>query len=197
MNYNNVQELSAEINYFQITHDDMLNGEGLRVVLWVAGCLHQCKGCQNSYTWNQEGGIPLTQCEENEFWKWLGKSHTQGATFSGGDPLHPHNRVKVGQMVSTIKNPNGPYHDKDVWVYTGYHLIQTDNGFLLEDKNGITFSLPWLNQIDVLVDGRYEEDTRKEDLVANRKTLWRGSSNQRVIDVKQTIATGKITLWCK
>ena len=173
------------VNYHNITHDDMLNGDGLRVVLWLSGCTHHCKECQNPITWDPNVGAPLTEWEMAEFWSWLDKPWTQGATFSGGDPLHPANRNFVGQTMKYIKD-NKP--GKDIWVYTGYELqFSESRGFYLEDENGETFEYPELEYIDVLVDGRFECEVRKADIKAGKQTLWRGSSNQRVIDVKASL----------
>lgn len=167
----------------------MLNGDGLRVVLWTAGCEHHCQGCQNPCTWDPNGGIPFTEREEAEFWEWLLKSWTQGATFSGGDPLHPANRDKIGQMAKNIKDK---YPEKNIWVYTGYTLVKEGNAFLLEDKDKKRFSLSWLEYIDILVDGMFECETRKKDIQEHKDVPWCGSSNQRVIDVQETIKAGKI-----
>lgn len=172
------------INFHHITHDDMLNGDGLRVVLWVAGCNHHCKGCHNKMTWDPDGGIPFTEWEEAEFWEWLSKPWTKGATFSGGDPLHPRNRGKIGEMANLIKDK---FKDKDIWLYTGYRLEKENDEFVFKNKEGDTFTLSWLSSIDVLVDGRFEKDTRKADIQNERVPLWRGSSNQRIIDVKETL----------
>ena len=174
------------MNYHNITHDDMLNGNGLRVVLWVSGCEHHCKECHNPITWDPDVGVPFTEWEESEFWTWLSKPWTNGATFSGGDPLHPANREKIGQMIRKIKTD---YPTKDVWVYTGYRLR---DDFSLENEAGDVFNLPYLNDIDVLVDGKFECATRARDLASHKEVLWRGSSNQRLIDVKQSLDTGKI-----
>ena len=176
------------INFHNITHDDMLNGDGLRVVLWVSGCEHHCPGCQNPITWDPKIGMPLTEWEESEFWTWLSKPWTQGATFSGGDPLHPANRDKIGKMIEKI---NREYPEKDIWVYTGYQL--TDD-FKLSNAEGDLFELPYLENIDVLVDGRFELETRKKDLEIRKEVLWCGSSNQRVINVKESLKENKIVL---
>jgi len=182
----------VDINYHNITHDDMLNGEGLRVVLWVAGCEHHCVECHNPITWDKNGGIPFTQWEEAEFWTWLKKPWTQGATFSGGDPLHPHNRNKIGEMARKVKEL---YPSKDIWVYTGYELIHDESGdYKFRNKEGETFVLDWLDKIDVLVDGRFEAGIRRNDIESNKKVLWCGSSNQRVIDIPKTLETGPIVL---
>lgn len=182
------QELKNTIHYHNITHDDMLNGDGLRVVLWVAGCEHKCKECQNPITWDCDGGIPLTQWEEAEFWEWLSKPWTQGATFSGGDPLHPKNRNKIADMCREIKEK---YPSKDIWIYTGYTLKE-ENGEFVFDINGNTFAFEALQYVDVIVDGRFECETRKKDIAENKKVYWRGSSNQRIIDIHQSMKEKKI-----
>lgn len=179
------------MRYHNITHDDMLNGDGLRVVLWTAGCDHHCPDCQNPCTWDPNGGLPFTEWEESEFWEWLQKPWTQGATFSGGDPLHPANRDKIGQMCRIIKEK---FPEKDIWIYTGYQLKYDElhNEFYFEDANHNTFFLPWLEYIDIIVDGRFERETREKDIEAHKTVLWRGSSNQRVIDVQESLQKGSV-----
>ena len=171
-------------NFHNITHDDMRNGEGLRVVLWLSGCSHHCKECQNPITWDPNIGLPLTDWEMAEFWEWLDKSWTQGATFSGGDPLHPVNRAFVGQTMEHIKDTRP---DKDIWVYTGYELKHSSEGFYFEDENGETFFYAGLQYIDVLVDGMFDCDVRKADILSGKKVLWCGSSNQRIIDIRESL----------
>ncbi len=170
------------INIHNITHDDMKNGDGLRVVLWVAGCNHHCKECHNPITWDENGGIPFTDWEKAELMEWLSKDWTQGITFSGGDPLHPANRKYIGELMEEIKTK---MPEKDIWLYTGYRLEYKD-GFVF---TGIadSFSYEPLKYIDVLVDGRFECETRKNDIEQGKKVLWRGSSNQRIIDIPATI----------
>jgi len=177
------------MNYHNITHDDMLNGTGLRVVLWVAGCNHRCKECQNPITWDCNGGIPFTEWEEAEFWQWLSKPWTEGATFSGGDPLHPNNQSKIGKMAKKIKNE---FPDKNIWLYTGNVLEKNGDKFEFADANGNKFELPWLDCIDILVDGRFECETRRNDIETGKTVLWRGSSNQRIIDIQESIKKDKI-----
>ncbi len=179
--------MARMINYHNITHDDMVNGEGLRVVLWVSGCNHKCPGCHNPITWDENVGVPFGEWEEAEFWEWLAKPWTQGATFSGGDPLHPANREKIGEMVATIKEK---YPTKDIWLYTGYKL---NDEFIFEDPViNDSFSIPYLKDIDVIVDGRFEEKTREQDIALHRTAHWRGSSNQRIIDGKKSLEKGSI-----
>ncbi len=160
------------MNYHNITKDDMLNGDGLRVVLWVAGCNHQCEDCQNPVTWDLTGGLPFDEAAEAELFEALAKPYISGITFSGGDPLHPFNRAETFRLMRKVKEQ---YPDKTVWVYTG---------FLWEDF----IENPKMKYIDVLVDGRFIKSLREE------KLHWVGSSNQRIIDVQKTLETGEIIL---
>ena len=91
------------MRYHNITKDDMLNGEGLRVVLWVAGCGHACPGCHNPVTWDADGGLPFDQDAEDELFAELGKDYVSGVTLSGGDPLFPANRADVGALCARIR----------------------------------------------------------------------------------------------
>ena len=180
--------LSSPINYHNITHDDMLNGDGLRVVLWVAGCSHKCPGCHNPQTWDPNSGIPFTEWEASEFWEWLAKPWTQGATFSGGDPLFCSNRTFIGSMMAKVKEK---YPNKDIWLYTGYTLEQDEKGFYFADGDD-TFRYEALQYVDVLVDGKFDMKQREVDINNHKTCHWRGSSNQRIIDVKKTLETGNI-----
>ena len=104
------------MRYHNITKDDMLNGDGLRVVLWVAGCSHCCKECQNPITWDPAGGLPFDEAAKQEIFEQLDKSYISGITFSGGDPLHAANRLDVRNLMAEIKQK---YPDKTIWLYTG------------------------------------------------------------------------------
>lgn len=150
----------------------MLNGDGLRVVLWVAGCSHGCKGCQNPITWDAHGGLKFDQAAKEEIFAELGKDYISGITFSGGDPLYPLNREAVGKLIHEIKDK---FPDKTIWLYTG---------FLWEAIQKLEF----IPLIDVIVDGEYVEKLR------NVQLKWKGSSNQRVIDVKNTLKQNEIVL---
>ena len=143
------------MRYHNITKDDMLNGDGLRVVLWVSGCNHCCEECQNPITWDPNGGIPFNQEAKEELFKELGKSYVSGITLSGGDPLHPANRLDIRALVHEISH---------------FEVMQ---------------------YVDVCVDGEYEKDKR------NVQLHWKGSSNQRVIDVPKSLETGKVCLYCE
>ena len=161
------------MRYHNITHDDMLNGDGLRVVLWVAGCNHQCPECQNPVTWDVEGGIPFDDSAMNELETDLQKDYVSGITFSGGDPLHPQNRAEVEKIIESLKKK---YPTKTIWLYTGY---------LWDDVK----TLPMMNYLDVLVDGPFLKDLK------DVKLHWRGSSNQRVINVQESLKTNQVILW--
>ena len=105
------------MNYHNITKEDMLNGEGLRTVLWVAGCNHYCKGCQNPETWDACGGIPFDESAKQEIMESLEPDYIDGITFSGGDPLYPGNRQTVTEIAKEIKQK---YPEKTIWSYTGF-----------------------------------------------------------------------------
>ena len=163
------------MRYHNITHDDMLNGDGLRVVLWVAGCSHRCPECQNPITWDAEGGLVFDEAAKQELFADLEKSYISGVTFSGGDPLYLGHRTEVGELIKEIRER---YPQKTIWLYSGYTWEE------LQD-------LEFLSLIDVLIDGRYMKDLR------DVKLHWRGSSNQRVINVKKSLAQGEVVLWCE
>ncbi len=160
------------MRYHNITTDDMLNGDGLRVVLWVSGCEHNCVGCHNPITHDASCGLEFDAYAYNELIDKLDKDYISGLTLSGGDPLYPLNRECIGELILKIKEK---FPKKTIWLYTGY---------LWEE---IAF-LEAVRLCDVVVDGRFEM------ALADKKLHWRGSKNQRVIDVKKTIAEGKIVL---
>ncbi|MCM1184131.1 MAG: anaerobic ribonucleoside-triphosphate reductase activating protein [Roseburia sp.] len=154
------------MRYHNITKDDMLNGDGLRVVLWVAGCEHCCKECQNPTTWDPNGGLEFDAAAKAEIFEQLDKPYIAGITFSGGDPMHCANREGVRELMAEIKEN---YPAKTIWMYTG-------------DCWETVRHYPMIKYVDVLVDGEFEVDKKDTTL------LWKGSSNQRVIDVQATLA---------
>jgi len=151
----------------------MLNGDGLRAVLWVAGCSHQCKDCHNPITWDINGGVPFDEAAEKELFEALSPSYISGITFSGGDPLHIKNRDEVGRLIEKIHNE---MPSKTIWLYTGY---------LWEE----IMQLDFIKYVDVIVDGEFISELK------DNKLHWRGSSNQRVIDVKKSIDSGHAVLY--
>lgn len=161
------------MRYHNITKEDMLNGDGLRVVLWTAGCAHHCKNCQNPVTWDPEGGLPFDEEARQEIYTELEKDYISGITFSGGDPLYADTREEILELVREIR---ARYPRKTIWLYTGY---------LWEEICHLEI-IPYL---DVVVDGRFVEELKDNNLP------WKGSSNQRVIDVQMTLSLGKTVLY--
>lgn len=161
------------MRYHNITTDDMLNGDGLRTVLWTAGCTHRCEGCHNPITWDIEGGIPFDEAAEKELFEKLAPKYISGLTFSGGDPLHPKNREEITRLAKKAKEA---FPEKNIWLYTG---------FLWED----VCELEVMQYVDVVVDGPFVKQ------LFDGKLHWKGSSNQRVIDVNETRKLGKIVLF--
>lgn len=168
------------MNYHNITKDDMNNGDGVRVVLWVAGCHHHCPECQNPQTHAFNSGIPFDDDAVMEIYHELKKDYVSGITFSGGDPLAPENRAIILRLVRFVREL---FPEKTIWMYTGYKYDQ----LLFEGKY---LSIQILKNIDVLVDGKYDKDKRDISL------KWRGSKNQRVLDMKKSLETGRAVLWC-
>lgn len=160
------------MRYHNITKDDMLNGDGLRVVLWVAGCSHCCKECQNPITWDPDGGLLFDEQAKKEIFNQLEKEYIFGITFSGGDPLHSANRADVRNLMMEIKEK---YPDKTIWLYTGDVWENIMNDTLMK-------------YVDVLVDGEFMVELK------DTKLRWKGSSNQRVIDVKKTLESEDISV---
>lgn len=161
------------MRYHNITKDDMLNGSGLRVVLWVAGCAHHCPQCQNPITWDPDGGLPFTDAEKQEIFQELDKDYISGITFSGGDPLHIRNITEVTALAREISQGCPA---KNIWLYTGY---------LWEEVK----RLEVVNYLDVLVDGRFNPQLKDVHYE------WAGSTNQRAIDVKKTLEQGRVILY--
>ena len=169
------------MRYHNITKADMLNGEGLRVVLWVSGCSHHCHACQNAVTWDPNDGLVFDDAAKKEIFDELEKDWCSGITLSGGDPLFLGNRCEISKLVKEIREK---FKDKTIWLYTGYTFEE-----LLEqmktDKDLDTI----LNNIDVLLDGRFVLR------LASEKIHYVGSSNQCIIDVKKSLKKKKKILY--
>lgn len=154
------------MRYHNITKDDMLNGDGLRVVLWVAGCSHCCKDCHNPVTWDPNGGLYFDESAKAELFEELKKDYVSGITFSGGDPLHIANVNDVTELSKEIRET---FPEKTIWLYTGSAWEEVRR-------------MEIVRYLDVLVDGEFVF-AKKDPLLC-----WKGSSNQRVIDVQRTLA---------
>src|SRR5574344_943706 len=137
------------MNYHNITKDDMLNGDGVRVVLWVAGCSHKCKGCQNPITWDKNGGLLFDEKAKIELFDALQNPDIDGITFSGGDPLFKDNIDVVGKLIDEIAVK---FPKKTIWVYTG---------FLFDEVK----DLPFMKNIDILVDGEFVLSKKDNNLL--------------------------------
>lgn len=164
------------MNYHDIKHDDMNNGPGLRVTLFVSGCDHYCNGCQNPETWDTKSGIPFDNTAIEEIFEQLDNDYISGITFSGGDPLNANNRVEVCSLIHQIRLKYGK--SKSIWIYTGYTWE--------EIVNTLT---PVLLGVDVLIDGMFDKD------LADVNYHWAGSTNQRVIDVQRSLEEKKVILY--
>ncbi len=170
------------MNYAVIKKFDIANGPGVRVSLFVSGCRHKCKNCFNSEAWDFSYGSPFTEATVDEIITALSPNHIEGFSLLGGEPFEPENQSVLAELLAEIKNklPN-----KTVWCYTGFLFDEQLLAGTVGKKETV---LKMLSNIDVLVDGRFVEELKSPDL------LFRGSSNQRIIDVKQSLQTGK-TVW--
>lgn len=157
------------MNYLSITHCDQLNGMGNRTVLWVAGCSHHCKNCQNQFSWDPCAGVEFDEKAKEELFADLTEDWCSGVTFSGGDPLYEGNRSTIIELAKEIKMK---FPSKSIWLYTGSKWSE-----IIADP---TMSLI-LKYVDVICDGEYVEELRDID------KHWVGSSNQEVIDVKRRL----------
>lgn len=182
------------MNYHLIKTDDMLNGSGLRVVLFLSGCSHRCRSCHNPETWDAKSGKAFGEAELANIFDQMNNDYISGLTLSGGDPLYEGNLEDVLSLCEAVREVYG--NSKTIWVYSGYTWddIYSYNGVIVDDVaakvyNDYILRRRILSLCDVLVDGLFEQD--KEDV----NYPWAGSTNQRVIDVQKTLETDKITLW--
>ena len=167
------------MNYADIKRVDVVNGEGVRVSVFVSGCNHHCKGCFNQCAWDFNYGNEFTEKEEEEVIDDLNHDYISGLTLLGGEPLEPINQEGLLPLVKKVKEK---FPDKKIWCYTGFDFEKDVVGKMAKESN-TTKEL--LKYIDVLVDGKFEED--KKDL----KLRFRGSSNQRILDVKESLKENK------
>lgn len=171
------------MNYATIKNNDIANGLGIRVSLFVSGCTHHCKGCFNSVAWSFDYGNTFTQETENFILSLLGKSHIRGLSLLGGEPMEPQNQVEIIKLLRAAKQK---FPEKDIWCYSGYtfeELIDPCN----PSHTLVTDEI--LSLVDVLVDGKFVEEKK------NLKLKFRGSENQRLIDMNQTRIQHKVVLF--
>ena len=168
------------MNYAVIKKFDIANGPGVRVSLFVSGCRHRCKNCFNQEAWDFSYGKEFKEETVNEIITALKPQHIQGFSLLGGEPFEPENQEGVLNVLKVIKEQ---LPEKDVWCYTGF-LYDSQ---LLEGKVGNADTVKeMLSKIDVLVDGKFVEELKSPDLI------FRGSSNQRIIDVKKSLESGEV-----
>ena len=165
------------MNYEKIDKCSVSNGSGVRTVLWVSGCDIHCRNCQNPQTWDFNSGILFTDDTIQEILYDLSKPYIKGLTLSGGHPLDPRNAPEVLKIVKRVKMV---FPNKDIWIYSGYAW---------EDIIGDETLREILKYTDIIVDGAYIDELRDISLP------FRGSSNQRIIDVPKSLEQNKVILW--
>ena len=165
------------MNYEKVDKCSVSNGAGVSTVLWVSGCDVHCHNCHNPQTWDFNSGIPFTDDSMQEILYDLSKPYIKGLTLSGGHPLDPHNAPKVLEIVKRVKMV---FPNKDIWIYSGYEWEDIIKNETLREI---------LKYTDVLVDGAYIDELRDISLP------FRGSSNQRIIDIPKSLEQNKVILW--
>ncbi len=170
------------MNYAVIKKFDIANGPGVRVSLFVSGCRHKCKNCFNSEAWDFAFGAPFTKEVADDIIKSVAPSYIEGFSLLGGEPFEPENQEALADFLEELKTK---YPEKTVWCYTGFNF---DKQLLKGAVGNLDTVKKMLSNIDVLVDGKFVEELKSPDL------LFRGSSNQRIIDVKKSLSQGE-TIW--
>lgn len=165
------------MKYIMIRTDDLLNGSGLRVVLFVSKCSHRCPGCHNPETWRGDAGLLFDDYAKTQVFNELKKNYISGLTLSGGDPLHVDNREDILALIKEVKTH---FSNKDIWIYTGYTYEEIMQDNVMKEI---------IQYCDVLVDGKFEKDK------ANVKYPWAGSTNQRVINVQESLKQNQVVLY--
>ena len=177
------------MNYSVIKPLDIADGPGCRVALFVSGCTHHCKGCFQPETWSFEYGQPFTQDTEDHIMELLEPTHVRGLTLLGGDPFEKSNYKALLPLVQRVKRE---MPEKDIWCYTGYDFEKDILSWLEKEKEEhSTWVSHFLECIDIIVDGEFIEELK------SRHIQFRGSSNQKVIDVKESLAKSETVIWAK
>ena len=171
------------MNYAEIKNCDIANGPGVRVSLFVSGCTHHCPGCFNQVAWDFDYGQPFTQQTIDEILAMLKPGYIKGLTLLGGEPFEPENQPAVVELLRQIKSK---YPEKTIWAFSGYLF---DRDILPGHLGDPEITREYLGYLDVLVDGPFVEAKK------NLSLRFRGSENQRIIDVPASLAAGEIVLW--
>ena len=173
------------MNYATIKWYDIANGEGVRISLFVSGCTHRCKNCFNEIAWDFSYGEIFDDAVQEKILAELGSSYIAGLSLLGGEPLEPQNQ---GALLPFIRALKKRYPEKSIWCYTGY-VLDEKTGLLTAKGANTADTAELISYFDVLVDGPYVEDLK------DIRLKFRGSSNQRVIDVQKTLQSGKVILY--
>ena len=171
------------MNYATIKNCDIANGPGVRISLFVSGCTHHCPGCFNQVAWDFNYGQPFTQQTIDEILAMLKPGYIKGLTLLGGEPFEPENQPAVVELLRQIKSK---YPEKTIWAFSGYLF---DRDILPGHLGNPEITREYLSYLDVLVDGPFVEAKK------NLSLRFRGSENQRIIDVPASLAAGEIVLW--
>lgn len=171
------------MNYAEIKNCDIANGPGVRISLFVSGCTHHCPGCFNQVAWDFDYGQPFTQQTIDQILEMLKPGYIKGLTLLGGEPFEPENQGAIVELLRQIKEK---YPEKSIWAFSGY-LFDRD---ILSGRLGKwEITKEYLSYLDVLVDGPFVEAKK------NLSLRFRGSENQRIIDVPASLAANQIVLW--
>ena len=171
------------MNYASIKNCDIANGPGVRVSLFVSGCTHRCKGCFNEVAWDFDYGEPFTQDTIDKILGMLAPAYVKGLTLLGGEPFEPQNQPAVVELLRQVKVK---YPEKSIWSFSGYLF---DRDILPGRLGDPEITREFLGYLDVLVDGPFIESKK------NLSLRFRGSENQRLIDVPASLKQGSIVLW--
>lgn len=173
------------MKYAKIKKCDVANGPGVRVSLFVSGCNHHCKNCFNREAWDFNYGNDFTENEQNEIIEDLKPEYITGLSLLGGEPFERANQEGLAPLVKKVKQT---YPDKKIWCYTGFTFDKQILGEMIEKENRES-TKEMINNIDYIVDGRFVEELK------DPKLRFRGSSNQRIIDVKKSLEQNQIVIW--
>ena len=171
------------MNYATIKPRDIANGPGVRVSLFVSGCTHRCKGCFNQEAWDFDFGQPFTQAVIDQILDDLSPSFVKGLTLLGGEPFEPQNQGAIVELLRQVKEK---YPEKSIWAFSGYLF---DRDILSGRLGDPAVTAEYLSYLDVLVDGPFIESKK------NLTLRFRGSENQRLIDVPASLKSGTVVLW--
>ena len=171
------------MNYATIKNCDIANGPGVRVSLFVSGCTHRCHGCFNEVAWDFDYGTPFTQQTIEEVLGMLKPPHIKGLTLLGGEPFEPQNQPAIVELLRQVKKH---YPEKSIWAFSGYLF---DKDILAGRLGPWEITKEYLSYLDVLVDGPFVQAKK------NLSLRFRGSENQRLIDVPKSLETGEVVLW--